>query len=222
MSGHRQRWEWDSLYCKVWCIYWFLLNLCLCLFFAWCRKWRPEGWNAEEVWAFSASCWALPRLSLYSALHGENTLLLSKPIFHMQNRQKWEEAYRLAVRLKAPGNSTFYITTSNTFMFLICFFVFLAWSILTAPLHFCPLSNQLLLSNFFRPLWVWQEFCKFWLSKDYVNPKKKRLRVQEKLIYAERMLDKVDKRGLRVLRSAPLKLNLISLNYSETIIRVFG
>lgn len=138
MSGHRQRWEWESLYCKVWCMY-YLLNLFLCLFFAWCRKWRPEGWNAEEVWAFSASCWALPRLSLYSALHGENTLLLSKPIFHMQNRQKWEEAYRLAVRLKAPGNSTFYITTSNTFMFLICFLFFwleVYWQPLCISAHF--------------------------------------------------------------------------------------
>jgi len=43
--------------------------------FVWTRKWRSEGGNAEEVWAFPASRWALPRLSLHSALHGENTIL---------------------------------------------------------------------------------------------------------------------------------------------------
>lgn len=53
------------------------------------RKWRPEGRNAEKVWALSASCWALPRVPLHSALHGENMLLLSTLIFYSHTTQKW-------------------------------------------------------------------------------------------------------------------------------------
>lgn len=48
-----------------------LIRHCSLCFLYQIRKWRPEEWNAEEVWAFSTSCWALPRLSLHSAFHGE-------------------------------------------------------------------------------------------------------------------------------------------------------
>lgn len=65
-----------------------------CFYGCSCRKSGPEGGNAEEVWAFSAPRWALPCLSLYSALHGETMLLLSNPIFHVCTRRKWEEACR--------------------------------------------------------------------------------------------------------------------------------
>lgn len=56
------------------------------------RKWRAEEWNAEEVWAFSTSRWALPRLSLHSAFHGESRCCRWPKSFIF--RQMWEELFK--------------------------------------------------------------------------------------------------------------------------------
>lgn len=55
------------------------------------RKWRPEERNAEEVWAFPTSCWALPRLSLHSAFHGETCCCRWSKFFTF--RKKSEELF---------------------------------------------------------------------------------------------------------------------------------
>lgn len=182
------------------------------------REWRPEGWNAEEVWAFPASRWALPRLSLHPALHGENILLLSTIILYSAQAKQERGLYKIirlpqmGCQIKSPGYSTHcmcldFAFISNTFICLKCFWGFFYCffiHILTAPLHFCLASNLLFPQTSSNLL----ESKKSFVSSGSVNLSKSKKSYRgcskmkkKKWLYAERLLDKVDERGLRVLRS---------------------
>lgn len=78
------------------------------------RNWRPEGWNAKEVWTFSASRYALPHLSIHSPFHGEVTLLVST-LIHTKVRRHPR---------KSEGSHVIFKHAFGTFPLLICLLFF--------------------------------------------------------------------------------------------------